>query len=318
VSRSTYKTDENGQRKAHILDIIPPDEYVDHVDDSVYSNYVASIALKFAVQAAQVLNATCSSCNTYSTLANDLVILEDTKQQIHPEYLNYPGNTVKQADVVLLHYPLGMPMSETFQRNDLEYYSTRTDTHGPAMTWGMHAIGFLDLGDNANAAKFFNMSFQDNMHTPFQVWTETPDGNAVNFITGAGGFLQTMVNGYGGLRIDPVEGLMQINPQCPENSDFVKFRGVNYLNEVYDIEYVCDGELKGVPNTKEVSTMTITMRMNKNAQNKVERKLQVLPRSDVSSVVYEEILSSHTSPRVHIHVRELRMKYGRFKFALRA
>ncbi len=68
-------------------------------------------------------------------------------------------------------------MEETVRRADLEYYSERTDHHGPAMTWGMHSIGFLDLGDHMNAAKYFNMSFQDNLHAPLQVWTETVSEN---------------------------------------------------------------------------------------------------------------------------------------------
>jgi hypothetical protein len=38
--------------------------------------------------------------------------------------------------VVLLHYPLDLEMDETLQRADLEFYSERTDSHGPAMTWG--------------------------------------------------------------------------------------------------------------------------------------------------------------------------------------
>ncbi len=41
------------------------------------------------------------------------------------------------------------------------------------MTWGMHAVGFLDLQDFGSANKYFNMSFQDNLHAPLQVWTET-------------------------------------------------------------------------------------------------------------------------------------------------
>lgn len=173
VSRSVYETDSNGVETAHIKDVIPPDEYVDHVDDSVYTNYVASQALRFAVKASSILNVTCDSCNTYQKLADSLVILFDPVNGIHPEYKNYPGATVKQADVVLLHYPLGMEMDDGIRRADLDYYSERTDHHGPAMTWGMHSIGFLDLEDHTNAAKFFNMSFQDNLHAPLQVWTET-------------------------------------------------------------------------------------------------------------------------------------------------
>lgn len=162
---------------AHIKDVIPPDEYVDHVDDSVYTNFVASQALTFAVKAASVLGIDTSSSSeqfaAYSRLAGSLVILFDDALGIHPEYLGYPGNLVKQGDVVLLHYPLGMAMPADVQRADLEYYSSRTDSHGPAMTWGMHAIGYLDLLDFSNANKFFNMSFEDNLQAPLNVWSET-------------------------------------------------------------------------------------------------------------------------------------------------
>lgn len=60
---------------------------------------------------------------------------------------------VKQADVVLLHYPLDMAMPTELQRRDLEYYSQWTDPAGPAMTWGMHCIGYLDLEDRDKAGR---------------------------------------------------------------------------------------------------------------------------------------------------------------------
>jgi protein-glucosylgalactosylhydroxylysine glucosidase len=116
---------------------------------------------------------TCLQCDQYNRLANALVILFDADRGVHPEYQGYAGELIKQADVVLLHYPLGMDMPDEVRKADLEYYSARTDLNGPAMTWGMHSIGFLDLHDDLNAAKYFNMSFQDNMHEPLQVWTET-------------------------------------------------------------------------------------------------------------------------------------------------
>ena len=56
------------------------------------------------------------------------------------EYEGYSGAKIKQADVVLLGYPLMMNMSRAVRKADVEYYSPRTDPGGPAMTWGMHAV----------------------------------------------------------------------------------------------------------------------------------------------------------------------------------
>lgn len=102
----------------------------------------------------------------------------------------------------------------------------------------MHSIGYLDAQDFTSAAKYFNMSFQDNMQSPFLVWTETPSGNAANFITGAGGFLQTVLFGYAGIRLS--YGSITLSPTCPEYANDIKVRSFSYLGNVIDIEYFCD------------------------------------------------------------------------------
>merc|ERR1712232_1326196 len=104
------------------------------------------------------------------------------------------------GDVVLLPLALGMRMDPRVQLADLEYYSKVTDNAGPAMTWGVHATGYLRAGKEDSAALNFNRSFA-NVRWPFDVWTETPFGGATNFITGAGGFLQTVIFGYNGVQI---------------------------------------------------------------------------------------------------------------------
>lgn len=52
---------------------------------------------------------------------------------------------MKQADVILLGYPLLLSMPTWLRKNDLDIYEPVTDPDGPAMTWGMFAIGHLEL-----------------------------------------------------------------------------------------------------------------------------------------------------------------------------
>ncbi|CAM9360841.1 unnamed protein product, partial [Ectocarpus fasciculatus] len=226
--------------EAHINDVIPPDEYVDHVNDSVYTNYVASQALRFAVLAGTALqDISAVDAKTYSDLADAIVILFNETLGIHPEYDGYSGDVVKQADVVLLHYPLGMDMPLDVLKADLDYYSNLTDPGGPAMTWGMHSIGYRDLIDLDLAANYFNLSFADNVNAPFNVWSEGVDGaNAANFITGAGGFLQTVLSGYAGVRITS-PGDVSFSPLCIDGSSGMAIRGFSYLGATVDLSYVC-------------------------------------------------------------------------------
>ena len=68
------------------------------------------------------------------------------------------------------------------------------------------------------------------------MWTEARSGvGAVNFITGAGGFLQAVFFGYGGIRlnIDSYE-IMPPN-DLPNNSTALIFHGLKYHGGTFDL-----------------------------------------------------------------------------------
>lgn len=68
------------------------------------------------------------------------------------------------------------------------------------------------------------------------MWTEVQSGDgAVNFITGMGGFLQAVLSGYGGLRLD-VDELRFHRPALPQGVTELTFRGLSYLGAQFDLE----------------------------------------------------------------------------------
>jgi len=194
------------------------------VNNSVYTNVIAKMTLDFAIAAAAELHVHASP--RWAAVSAGLRILVDETNQVHLEYDGYDGRQIKQADVVLLGFPLELPMSPQMRRNDLVYYGARTDQKGPAMTWAMHVIAWLELGEPAEAARLWPLSFA-NAHEPFQIWTETPTGGAVNFITGAGGFLQAILFGYGGIRLEDAQ--LKFNPQLPPNVTALTLGRIHYL-----------------------------------------------------------------------------------------
>jgi hypothetical protein len=104
------------------------------------------------------------------------------------EYEGFPKNPskprVKQGDTILLSYPLGVNMSNELLSNDLTFYDPITDPEGPAMTWSMFAVGWINAGDFTRSSAHFQRGFAP-VHLPFNVWTESPNGGGtVNFITG--------------------------------------------------------------------------------------------------------------------------------------
>ena len=59
---------------------------------------------------------------------------------------------------------------------------------------------------------------------------------AVNFITGAGGFLQSLIYGYAGIRILPYYmKISPLNSNLPPNTDRLILKGLNYLSTVFDL-----------------------------------------------------------------------------------
>lgn len=230
---------EEGGGLYHISSIIPPDEYAENVTDSAYTNAAVSLALRWAYDACAGRPSVSGDPQRWLDVSSKLYVPYDSVHDLHPEYEGYTGQTTKQADVVLLNFPLGWPMSTQTKLNDLLYYANHTDSGGPAMTWGVFAISFLELDMPEQAAAFFARSYA-NSQQPFGVWRETPTGGATNFITGAGGFLQAVLFGYGGMRVGEKDIAMRV--QLPLNNSRLTISAMR----LYGCTITVDAEPSGV------------------------------------------------------------------------
>eukprot|EP01060_Flectonema_neradi_P009535 TRINITY_DN16794_c0_g1_i1.p1 TRINITY_DN16794_c0_g1~~TRINITY_DN16794_c0_g1_i1.p1 ORF type:complete len:707 (+),score=142.05 TRINITY_DN16794_c0_g1_i1:233-2122(+) len=239
---------------AHINGVMPPDEFSVNKNDSIFTNYGAVSTLQFASDAQQILT---NKTNTqWLDVASRIVLptySHTLNMSIHPEYDGYDGQTIKQADAILLGFPFHMNMSKELRKNDLNYYLNKTSSHGPAMTWGMYCVGFFEVGDVEKADSTFNRSFA-NVKEPYQVWTETPTGGTVNFITGAGGWLQTALFGYSLLRIR--SDSIDINPTLIPQSSINKIRSLHYETAIIDFTITHQSLTISVVNNIEIQITT--------------------------------------------------------------
>jgi trehalose/maltose hydrolase-like predicted phosphorylase len=121
------------------------------------------------------------------------------------EHATYHGEGIKQGDVNLLAYPLGVITSPVQISKDLAYYETRVPKEGPpAMTQAIFALLYARLGDGDKAHHFIQDAYQPNLLAPFHIIAETKGGTNPYFATGAGGVLQAVLMGFGGLDITPM------------------------------------------------------------------------------------------------------------------
>src|SRR5205085_6319485 len=85
---------------------------------------------------------------------------------------------------------------------------------GPAMTHAIFTILYSRLGDGDKALKAFQNGYKPNQLAPFGVIAETAGGTNPYFATGAGGLVQAVLNGFGGLEITS-KGIIQVKSKLP-------------------------------------------------------------------------------------------------------
>ncbi|XP_020835847.1 protein-glucosylgalactosylhydroxylysine glucosidase isoform X4 [Phascolarctos cinereus] len=222
-SRVTWCAEEQNY---HLRGVMPPDEYHSGVNNSVYTNVIAQTSLGFAADLARDLGQPVPE--QWAKVAEKIKVPFDPERNYHPEFDGYePGETVKQADVVLLGYPVPYPLSLDVRRKNLEIYEAVTSSEGPAMSWSMFAVGWMELKEMEKAHAQLRKCFS-NISEPFKVWTENADGSgAVNFLTGMGGFLQAVLFGFTGFRI--TRAGLTFDPTCSAEVQSMRVTGVSYL-----------------------------------------------------------------------------------------
>ena len=189
-------------------------EFEENIDNNAFTNGIVKLVLEYASQAAEVLGIAPEP--DWRHVADNIPILhfaDGTTQ----ENATYDGAVIKQADANLLAHPLNFYREEEQIRKDLNYYEPRMSPDGPAMGFATLATLHAQLGDAERAYEVFIRSYRSNGVPPFGILAECAGGRGVSpyFTTGAGGALQTVLFGFGGLHLDD-EGLQQGSKQLPK------------------------------------------------------------------------------------------------------
>lgn len=213
-----------------IHNVTGADEYANGVTDNAFTNGAASLALKYACQAAEICGEKVPEI--WREIGENIRILQ-FENGVTREHSTYKGEMIKQADANLLAYPLGVITDEYRQRQDLEYYAERIDQKdGPAMSYSVYCVQYARMGEADKAYEMFRRCYEPNLRKPFGVISETPTSNNPYFMTGAGGLLQAVLNGFCGLQITD-EGIVQLPSALPSHWKRVTVTGVGSDKKTY-------------------------------------------------------------------------------------
>ncbi len=225
------RVERNGPGKYEIKNVVAADEWAENVDNNAFTNAAAKANLTYAAEAAKVLGLTASK--DWMHVASNIPILKFANG-VTKEHATYAGEKIKQADVNLLAYPLHEVYAVADIRKDLDYYQPRVG-EGPAMTHAIFAILYSRLGEGDIAFKAFANGYRPNQQPPFGVIAETAGGSNPYFATGAGGLLQALLNGFGGLEITS-KGIMQIKSKLPAGWKSLKLTGIGTEKKNYEVK----------------------------------------------------------------------------------
>lgn len=194
----TSRVKSNDDGSYSIENVVGTNEYAHGVTNNAFTNGAVKVALNNAVKAAKILS---YDFPHQWTLISKHLRIEKFENGITREHTNYNGEIIKQADVNLLAYPLGLIRDAETIEKDLKYYVSKISPEGPAMTFSIFSVLYARLGKAGKAFEMFQRSYMPNKRAPFGVLAESAVSNNPYFATGAGGMLQAVLFGFAGLEL---------------------------------------------------------------------------------------------------------------------
>ncbi len=220
--------------KYEIKNVVCADEWAENVDNNAYTNAVAKLNLQYANAAAKVLGI---PQNSRWKEMEAQIAFSKMENGVTREHDTYNGESIKQADVNLLAYPLKVIVAPEQIRKDLEFYQTKVPHAGtPAMTQAIFALLYSRLGNAEQAYHWFNDAYSENLLPPFRVMAETKGGTNPYFITGAGGVLQAVMMGFAGLDISE-GGIRKVKSAMPLHWKKLTITGVGMDKKTYTVSH---------------------------------------------------------------------------------
>lgn len=241
VSRTKYN---KAKKRYEILQVVPPDENADEVNNSAYTNCLVKTNLQIALNAAKISGNMPNK--KWAEISNKIYIPLDKKNKRFIAFDNYKGLPAKQADSELIIYPLqfniaGENMNNIY-KNTFDFYAPKVLKNGPAMISSVHSVISARLGLCDKAYTELEKSYLQYLRGDFNYFNEKRSIMYVNmcFLTGAAGPVQATIFGIAGANINyfpinPLKNELYFKPCLPKQWKSLKITGVEWQKKTFDV-----------------------------------------------------------------------------------
>jgi protein-glucosylgalactosylhydroxylysine glucosidase len=239
LSRATYDPRARRYEIAHMTSVA---ESYNDIENDTFTNVSAAKALRIATAAARVIGERPDPL--WERVAKQLYIPLAPDGAHHlafdPSVALHGGGDFGGGPLALLFLPsLDLEMGPELRRGDYDY-AIRPASVARVSSGSMNMVARVtaadEVGNAADAAAWFAGNFTGGtVKPPFNVRTEAADNNVGYFLTGSGGYIQSLVYGLTGLRIRE-QGLVDAYaPVLPESWKSLTLRNVTFRGQRMDI-----------------------------------------------------------------------------------
>jgi Glycosyl hydrolase family 65 central catalytic domain/Glycosyl hydrolase family 65, C-terminal domain len=252
------RIERDARGRAHISDVMGPDEYHPHVDDNAFTNVMARWNLRFAAGLPQGVDGkvTDAERDEWLVIADSLVDGYDPASGVYEQFAGFDeleplviaelaprrpiaadlllgrarvesAQVIKQADVLMLHHLVPDEVEPGSLGANLDFYEPRT-AHASSLSPGIHAALLARAGRYEAACEALSLTARIDLDDI----SETTAGGL--HLAAMGSAWQALAFGFAGLR--PTGDALRLDPRLPpqwRGLDLrLRFRGTKLRLEI--------------------------------------------------------------------------------------
>ena len=241
---SSRATLNSAKHRYEILGVTSPEEDYTDVDNEIYTNQVARQSLEAAVEAAQVLGA--APDPKWREIADALYLpsagdggafFDFDPTTPHDKSTSWMATSVPMLSIPALDFATGADTLRGLFRHS-------TTAIGPVrgranqMVLLMLAIQAANVGESGYFSDLIGGSGRDNdpfLKPPFNVRSETPQNDSTYLLASSGGFVQALVYGLTGLRIEEAGLVQKFPPTLPNSLSYLRLANLEFRGKALDV-----------------------------------------------------------------------------------
>lgn len=302
-------------KRYELLDATGPDTNHPRVDNNAF----LLTNINHAIQFARYLSCLCQN-NEREEVPDETVkksfylnLQYDIIKRLHYQFEGFDAEkdrSLKIPDTIMMNHPLSWNYSMDILRNDLNYYKLLIEKKPSAMVLPWFVIGWKFTNEVQEMTTMFQKSFRDYMIQPFKIWTEYTETSeadqevgSTNFLPGMGGFLQSLIYGFAGVKIRP-DRLEFYRPIPPPMHLKMILRNFHYLNN--NLTFTIEPTKITIELLAVESQFPLTLKINNTEKTEILLtkgiKPIVIEPSEVGFFIYTTSLESCEQPRDYIYM----------------